>query len=119
MEDGFSVSELHCTTWPRSSVTSNISTQWGLDQTHSVTVPLRVMLFSRSYAAPPWCASSGSEKIETPIPRARTIRNLPFKSHLLFGGAKARVFRLGPTATLRTGRDSKARIRHRWPQLIL
>src|ERR1700730_1787432 len=65
--------------------------QWGLDQTHRVTVPLTVMLFPVSYAALPWCARSGRERIETPIPRARTIRNLLFKSHLLFAGT-------GPTS---------------------
>src|SRR6266853_5477555 len=59
--------------------------QWGLDQTHRVTVPLTVMLFPVSYAALPWCANSGREGIETPIPRATTIKNLPFKSHLLVG----------------------------------
>src|SRR5712691_4160523 len=59
--------------------------QWGLDQTHRVTVPLTVMLFPVSYAALPWCANSGRERIETPIPRATTIKNLPFKSHLLVG----------------------------------
>jgi hypothetical protein len=45
-----------------------------------------------SYAAAPWCANSGSEKIETPIPRAMHIKNLPFKRHLLFGGAQAASF---------------------------
>src|SRR6266849_6898670 len=92
--------------------------QWGLAQTHCVTVPLRITLFPMSYAAAPWCANSGSEKIETPIPRARHIKNLPFKSHLLFGGAKTRVFRLGPTTSFQTGRDSKGRIRPRQPTPI-
>src|SRR5882762_8977930 len=81
--------------------------QCGLAQTHCVTVPLRVTLFPISYAALPWCANSGGEKIEIPIPRAKRIKNLPFKSHLLFGGAKACVFSLGPATFLRTGRDSK------------
>src|SRR5258708_27274278 len=63
--------------------------QWGLAQTHCVTVPLRVTLFPMSYAAAPWCANSGSEKIETPIPRATHIKNLPFKNHLLFGGTRS------------------------------
>src|SRR6266550_712240 len=62
--------------------------QWGLAQTHCVTVPLKVILFSMSYAALPWCANSGRETIKAPIPRARTIKNLPFKSHLLFGGTR-------------------------------
>src|ERR1700730_12658552 len=91
MEDGFSVSAAHCTTWPRSSVTSSRSTQWGLAQYHCVTVPFRVMIFAVSYAALPWCASSGKEKIETPIPRATINRNPRFTSHLLFGGT-------GPTS---------------------
>src|SRR5881628_2780766 len=60
--------------------------QWGKAQTHCVTVTLRVTLFPVSYAALPWCANSGSEKIETPMPRATHIKNLPFKAHLLRWG---------------------------------
>ena len=66
--------------------------QWGKAQTHCVTVPLRVTLFPVSYAALPWCANSGSEKIETPIPRATPIKNLPFKSHLLWWGQGLRLY---------------------------
>src|ERR1700680_4008330 len=74
---------------------------WGLVQIHCVMVPLIVMFFPMSYAASPWCASSGSERIETPTPRARTIRNLPFRSHLLFGGTGPAFFGTGPTFLVR------------------
>src|ERR1700730_14768260 len=105
MEEGFSVSTTQCSIWPLSSVTSRRSTQWGLDQSQSVTVPLTVTFFPVSYAALPWCAKRGRVKIETLIPRAKTIQNLPFKSHLLFFGYRAYGFRLGPETSFQAGRD--------------
>src|SRR5439155_23698847 len=76
------VSVTQLTTLPLSSFTSNFRKQWGLAQNHSVTVPLRVSLFPVSNAELPWCANDGTDTINTPRARARTVKNLTFTSDL-------------------------------------
>src|SRR4029077_5711161 len=60
MVDGACVSTAQWATLPLSFLTSNFRKQCGLDQTHSVTVPFNVMVFSSKLAVP-WCANSGAE----------------------------------------------------------
>src|SRR5437867_2369618 len=68
---GFWVSTAQFFTLPLSSLTSNFRKQWGLDQTHSVTVPFMVRILSSKLAAP-WCASRGTECTRRPKAAAKT-----------------------------------------------
>src|ERR1700689_307336 len=72
------VSVIQCATSPFSPFTSYIKRQWGLAHHHSVTVPFIVSLFDASYAAFPWCASSGAEPIKRAIAKLRVSENLIF-----------------------------------------
>jgi len=53
-----------------------------LDHIHPVTVPFIVSLFPLAYAAFPWCADSGADRLN---PHAITAKNtnLLFKGNLL------------------------------------
>src|SRR5213593_2161839 len=68
---GFWVSTAQFVTLPLSSLTSYFRKQWGLDQTHSVTVPFIVRIFSSKLAAP-WCASRGTECTRRPTATTKT-----------------------------------------------
>src|SRR6185503_13227202 len=68
-------SATHCTTWPSAPLTSSVSKQWGLDQSHVFTTPFSVTVVSDKSVEPVWCAMTGTGA-RSPIVALKTMTSL-------------------------------------------